>query len=108
MVISMEREVKNFGELIQHEQTLEGEKIKIAELVGSTFIVRAQRLFEDRFYAKAPGEMVLQIQIEHEGKLLVVNTKGTALKDAMSKVKDALPVRVTLNQHEKKRYYYFT
>jgi len=77
------------------------EKVAFSELVGREFIVKNYELFPSKFEGCDEFAVIL---IEQNGGEVITTTSSRVIMDQLGKMKDKLPVKVTLQRRNK----YFT
>ena len=95
-------EVKSFKEIVPEKKSFDvDEKVQFAELVGKSFVVLNYELFPSKFEGCDEFAVIL---IQHDGKEVISTTSSRVIMDQLEKMKDKMPVRVTLQKRNK----YFT
>ncbi len=84
----------SFSEFAKDDKlALDGEKIKIGEVLNAEIEVLAYRMFESKAIR---GKECLQLQINHEGQLRVIFTNSEVLARQVKKYESELPFRAII------------
>jgi hypothetical protein len=91
--------VKTFSEIVPEKKNFDVDaKMPFTELVDKSFAVLNCELFPSKFEGCEHFAVVL---IEHEGSEAVTTTSSRVIIDQLGKMKDKLPVKVTLQRRNK-------
>ena len=88
-----------------NEVTLEGDKVKIEQILGKEIILKAYLITKSK-YPQKDNEYCLELQFEMDGKVYVTFTGSVVLMDKIEKYKDHLPFITTIKKINKS--YMFT
>ena len=88
-----------------NEVTLEGDKVKIEQILGKEIILKAYLVTKSK-YPQKDNEYCLELQFEMDGKVYVTFTGSVVLMDKIEKYKDHLPFITTIKKINKS--YMFT
>lgn len=95
--------MKRFGEFAKDENILDGEKMKLAEILNREITVVGYKIRGSQ-YAKSNAERYLSLQFELDGTKHVTFTGSNVLIDQVEKYKDEIPFLTTIIKIDK----YFT
>ncbi len=87
------------------EETLEGDKIKITDMLNREIIVTGYKVTESKF-SKSNSERCLKLQFELENKKYVMFTGSDVLIDQIIKYQQHIPFITTITKIDK--YYSFS
>ena len=88
-----------------NEVTLEGDKVKIEQILDKEIILKAYLITKSK-YPQKDNEYCLELQSEMDGKVYVTFTGSVVLMDKIEKYKDHLPFITTIKKINKS--YMFT
>ena len=95
-------EVKSFKEIVPEKKSFDvDEKVQFANLVDKSFVVLNYEMFPSKFEGCEEFAVIL---VQYDGKQVVTTTSSRVIMDQLKKMKDSVPVRVTLQRRKK----YFT
>lgn len=83
-------EIKRFSDLLPSGEVLEGEKIKMNDLLEKEVIIYAFKTIPDQFH---PDGTVTLIQLDMNGKRYVTFTRSGVLLKQLDSVRQQLPLR---------------
>ncbi|MDD3535176.1 MAG: hypothetical protein PHC50_03405 [Candidatus Cloacimonetes bacterium] len=89
-------DVNNFSDFGDDSETLEGEKMKIDDLLNQDLIVRGYRIKETKFPKKGGSPYCLTLQIELNSELHVVFSGCIVLVDQIRKYAAKIPFRAQI------------
>lgn len=93
---------KKFSDFAVEQRPLEGEKIKMTEVLGKPILVQGYRLTESKF---PTSKGCLALQIEFQSKKRVLFTGSGVLIDQIKKYAHEIPFETVITQPRK--YYTF-
>jgi hypothetical protein len=95
-------EVRSFRDIVPEKKSFDvDEKVQFANLVDKSFVVLNYEMFPSRFEGCEEFAVIL---VQHDGKQVITTTSSRVIMDQLKKLKDNMPVRVTLQRRNK----YFT
>lgn len=95
--------MKKFSDFAKDENIIEGEKLKIANILNKEIMVIGYKIRNSR-YAKSNSERCLSLQFELNDTKYVAFTGSNVLIDQIEKYKDEIPFATTIIKIDK----YFT
>jgi len=98
-------EYKRFSDFAQEPELLDGNKLKITEILNKEILVTGYRIKESKF-GKDNNSKCLTIQFETDNDKYIIFTGSNVLIDQIEKYKDELPFLSTIKRIDK--YYTFT
>jgi hypothetical protein len=97
--------MKRFSDFAIEENPIDGDKVKIDEILNKEIEITAYRIknskFEERKHAKC-----VTIQFKLEGQLKIFFTGSEVIMNQIEKYKDEIPFMATIKRNY--RYYTFT
>ena len=96
---------KRFSEFAQEEPCMDGEKVKLKDIVGKEILIKAFRIRTSK-YKKSNSEQCLTIQFEQNEQNFVFFTRSAILMEQIEKYKKELPFFTIIKQVDK--YYTFS
>jgi len=95
-------EVKSFSEIVPEKKSFNVDaKISFTELIGKSFVVLDYEFFPSKFEGCDQFAVIL---LRSNGDELITTTSSRVIMDQLVKMKNNLPVKVTLQRRNK----YFT
>ena len=95
-------EVKSFKEIVPEKKSFDvDEKVPFAQLVDKSFVVLDYEVFPSKFEGCDEFAVIL---LKSNGDKLITTTSSRVIMDQLEKMKDKMPVKVTLQRRNK----YFT
>jgi hypothetical protein len=94
---------KKFSDFAVEERPLQGDKIKMVEVLGKKILIKGYRLTESKF---PTSKGCLALQIEFEKKDRVLFTGSGVLISQIKKYEHEIPFETTITQPNK--YYTFS
>lgn len=85
--------VKKFSDFSTEEKRLDGDKVKIDEILGKEITILAFRILPSK-HNIANDYLILQFSINDENKVLFTGSK--VLQDQLERYKDQLPFMATI------------
>jgi hypothetical protein len=101
----MEKQPKRFNEFARENMPLEGNKLKLDDVVNREIIVLDYRVKDSR-YKKQDCEKCLTLQFKMDEKICVMFTGSNVLRDQIDKYKHEIPFITMIKKID--RYYTFT
>ena len=96
---------KRFNEFARENMPLEGNKVKLDDIVNREITVLDYRV-KDSHYKKANCELCMTLQFRLDDKISVMFTGSNVLRDQIEKYKTEIPFITTIKKID--RYYTFT
>jgi len=90
--------VKKFSDFAKEERPLEGDKIKMADVLNKPIMILGYRLTESKFPTSAG---CLALQVEVEGKKHVIFTGSKVLINQIQKYEGEVPFETIITQPRK-------
>jgi len=95
---------KRFGDFADEPPLLDGDKVKIDQLLNREILVIGYRITESKYENAKNSKKCLTIQFEVDGERHIAFTGSSVLHDQIVKYKDELPFLATIKKVDK----YFT
>ncbi len=96
--------MKRFSEFAEESGSLDGDKIRIDDVLNKELIITGYRIKESKYPKSGPKCLTLQIVLDDKKHILF--TGSTVLLEQMEKYQDNLPFIATIRKID--RYYTFT
>jgi len=96
---------KKFGDFADEPPLLEGEKLKIEQLINKEILVLGYRIADSKYNGESPKKY-LTIQLSMEDSKHIVFTGSKVLRDQIEKYSKEIPFFATIKKVDK--YYTFT
>ena len=100
-----EKPPRRFSEFAKDHAPLDGEKVKISDLLNKEILVRAFRVKKSKFSGNG-GNNCLTIQFDMDGKRCVTFTGSAVLAEQAAAYADEMPFVATIKKIDK--YFTFT
>lgn len=96
---------KKFSDFATEEKPLEGEKIKISEVLDKRILVKGFRVGESKF-PNSSGCLTLQIEFNNQDRVLFTGSK--VLMAQIDKYGSEIPFETVISKPKGRKYYTFT
>ena len=97
---------KRFSDFADEPPLLDGDKIKIDELLNREILVIGYRVTESKYENKKNSKKCLTLQFDLNGKRHIAFTGSNVLLDQIIKYKDEIPFLATIKKVD--RYFTFS
>jgi hypothetical protein len=98
----MER-INEFKDVYEGPKVFEGEQVQLSELLDKAIVIKDFSELPSKYNDGTFAVVLAEI----DGKTATFSTGSKVLMEQLNKIKDKLPVRVTIKQPEGKKYYTF-